>query len=163
MGDPGERAHRYDVAVTWTGNRGEGTSSYRAYSRDHEVTAEGRPRISGTSDPSFRGDPERWNPEQLLVAALSQCHLLWYLHLCAVSGVVVVAYEDRAEGVMAEAGGEGGRFTEVTLRPVVTVAEAPMAGRAGELHGRAHELCYVANSVRFPVRHEPQTRVAQAR
>jgi organic hydroperoxide reductase OsmC/OhrA len=154
------RVHRYEVTVVWTGNRGEGTASYRAYSREHEVTAEGPPAISGSSDPAFRGDRERWNPEQLLVAALSQCHLLSYLHVCAVSDVVVTAYEDRADGEMRQTENGGGSFSEVTLRPVVTVAESAMADRALELHDRAHELCFIASSVNFPVRHEPEIRVA---
>jgi organic hydroperoxide reductase OsmC/OhrA len=154
------RAHRYEVTVLWTGNRGEGTASYRAYSREHEVTMEGRPAIQGSSDPTFRGDRERWNPEQLLVAALSQCHLLSYLHVCAVSDVVVTAYEDHAEGEMLETEDGGGRFSEVTLRPVVTVAESSMSDRALELHDRAHELCFIASSVNFPVRHEPEIKVA---
>jgi organic hydroperoxide reductase OsmC/OhrA len=153
------KTHRYEVTVTWTGNRGEGTADYRAYGRDHEVIAEGRPALHGSSDPVFRGDAERWNPEQLLVAALSECHLLEYLHLCAVGGVVVVAYEDRADGVMELNESGGGRFTEATLRPVVTVAEASMEDAARELHERAHENCYIASSVNFPVRHEPEIRV----
>lgn len=154
------RTHRYEVRVVWTGDRGEGTASYRAYARDHEVTADGRPEIRGSSDPSFRGDAERWNPEQLLVAALSQCHLLSYLHQCAIAGVVVVAYEDRPEGVMTETEDGGGRFTEVTLRPVVTVADPGMVARARELHERAHELCFIASSVGFPVGHDPEIRVS---
>jgi organic hydroperoxide reductase OsmC/OhrA len=154
------RTHRYEITVAWTGNHGDGTTDYRAYSRDHEVTAEGRPTIAGSSDPAFRGDAARWNPEQLLVAALSQCHMLWYLHLCAVSDIVVVGYEDRAEGVMELAEDGGGRFTEATLRPAVTVADASMAERALELHPRAHELCFVASSVNFPVRHEPRVEAA---
>jgi organic hydroperoxide reductase OsmC/OhrA len=154
------KAHRYEAKVVWTGNRGEGTASYRAYGRDHEVMADGRPVIPGSSDPVFRGNAERWNPEQLLVAALSQCHLLEYLHLCAVSGVVVVAYEDHPEGVMTETEDGGGRFTEVTLRPVVTVADASMTDAARELHARAHELCFIASSVNFPVRYEPEIRVS---
>jgi organic hydroperoxide reductase OsmC/OhrA len=153
------RTHRYAVEVVWTGNRGEGTAGYRAYGREHEVTAEGRPALHGSSDPAFRGDPERWNPEQLLVAALSECHLLEYLHLCAEAGVVVVAYEDKADGVMEQTEDGGGHFTEVTLRPVVTVAEESMAEPARELHGPAHELCFIASSVNFPVRHEPEIRV----
>jgi organic hydroperoxide reductase OsmC/OhrA len=156
---PSPKIHRHEVAVTWTGNEGEGTADYRAYSRDHEVTAEGRPPIAGSSDPAFRGDAARWNPEQLLVAALSQCHLFWYLHLCAVSDVVAVAYEDRAVGVLELAEDGGGRFAEATLRPAVTVADASMAERALELHSRAHELCFVASSVNFPVRHEPRIEV----
>jgi organic hydroperoxide reductase OsmC/OhrA len=152
-----ERTHHYRTEVTWTGNRGHGTSSYRAYERAHEVRNLGKPTILGSSDPVFRGDPARWNPEELLVAALSQCHMLWYLHLAADAGVVVVAYADSAEGTMTEDG--GGRFTEVMLRPVVTVASPEMAERAAELHRRAHELCFIASSVNFPVRQQPTTTV----
>lgn len=147
--------HGYRVTVTWTGNRGQGTASYRGYDRGHEVTADGPPAIPGSSDPSFRGDPARWNPEQLLVAALAQCHMLWYLHLAAEAGVVVTGYTDEASGTMVTDGTGGGRFTEVVLRPRVELAEAGMAQRARDLHERAHELCFVANSVAFPVRHEP--------
>lgn len=154
------RTHRYATTLVWTGDRGEGTASYRAYGREHEVTAEGRPPISGSSDPAFRGDPARWNPEQLLVAALSECHLLAYLHLCAVSGVVVVAYEDHADGVMEQTEEGSGRFTEVTLRPAVEVTDASMTEAALELHDRAQQSCFIASSVNFPVRHEAEIGVA---
>ncbi|MFE2917731.1 OsmC family protein [Kitasatospora indigofera] len=149
-----DRLHTYDTEVTWTGDRGTGTSDYRAYERSHEVAAEGRPVIPGSSDPSFRGDPTRWNPEQMLLASLSQCHLLWYLHLCSVSGVVVTGYVDRAVGTMAETAA-GGHFTEAVLRPRVRVAAAGMVDRALALHADAHRACFIANSVNFPVRHEP--------
>ncbi|GGJ83893.1 peroxiredoxin [Pilimelia anulata] len=151
--------HRYAVTVTWTGNRGPGTSDYRAYGREHDVAAEGLPPIAGSADPTFRGDAARWNPEQLLLAALAQCHLLSYLHLCATNGVVVTAYADRARGRMS-AGAKGGRFTEAVLYPEVTVAEAGMVARATELHADAHRACFIANSVNFPVRHEPTVRAA---
>ncbi len=155
----GPRVHTYEVAVAWTGNTGSGTSGYRDYARDHEVSADGPATIAGSSDPHFRGDATRWNPEQLLVVSLSQCHLLWYLHLAAEAGVVVVGYRDAAVGHMTEDGGAGA-FTDVVLRPQVTVAEAGMVAAAEALHDRAHGLCYVANSVNFPVRHEPSTAVA---
>ena len=158
--DPSGRKHRYSARVVWTGNRGEGTSTYRAYGRDHLVGAEGKSEIAGSADRAFRGDRERWNPEELLVVALSQCHMLAYLHLCAVSGVVVVAYEDEPEGVMVETRAGGGRFAEVTLRPVVTVAAGSMTETARDLHSRAHELCFIAASVSFPVAHEPEIRTA---
>jgi organic hydroperoxide reductase OsmC/OhrA len=154
------RAHRYEVTVVWTGNQGEGTSGYRAYARDHEVTADSRPAIPGSSDRAFRGNPERWDPERLLVAALSQCHMLSYLHACADVGVVVVGYMDQAEGEMQQAPDGGGHFTEVTLRPRVTVSEESMTDAARELHGRAHQLCFIANSVNFRVSHEPKIAVA---
>jgi organic hydroperoxide reductase OsmC/OhrA len=146
--------HTYETVVTWTGDRGTGTTGYRDYGREHEVTAAGPPAIPGSSDPAFRGDRDRWNPEQLLVVALSQCHMLWYLHLCAVGGVVVTGYVDRARGTMTE-NGHGGQFTEVVLRPEVTVASAGMVADAERLHTEAHQACYVASSVNFPVRHEP--------
>jgi organic hydroperoxide reductase OsmC/OhrA len=141
--------HTYAVTTTWTGNRGAGTASYRAYGRDHDLLAEGRPVLPASADPAFRGDPARWNPELLLVAALSDCHLLSYLHLCAVHGVVVTGYRDDAIGTMEQIG-DGGRFTEVVLRPVVTVAE-----QANALHHDAHDNCFIASSVSFPVRTEP--------
>ena len=156
-----DRLHTYTTQVTWTGNRGTGTSNYRAYERSHEVAADGRPAIPGSSDPAFRGDPARWNPEQLLLASISQCHLLWYLHHCAVSGVVVTGYVDDATGTMAETA-DGGRFTEAVLHPRVEVATAAMADRALALHADANRSCFIANSVNFPVRHEPVVRVADA-
>jgi organic hydroperoxide reductase OsmC/OhrA len=163
------KCHRYRAVVTWTGNRGQGTSGYRAYDRSHEVTAgpedparvsvgRGHPQpIAASSDPAFRGDPDRWNPEQLLTAALAQCHMLWYLHLCAAAGVVVTGYRDEAAGTMTEDADGGGRFTEVVLRPRVTVSSPDMIEEAAGLHRDAHEKCFVARSVNFPVRHEPVT------
>ena len=149
------RTHRYDLTVSWTGNRGSGTSGYRDYGRDHEVGAEGRPAIEGSSDPVFHGDKARWNPELELVAALSQCHMLSYLHVCAAAGVVVTGYEDAPYGLMAETDDGAGHFTEVVLRPRVTVADPGMAGQATSLHAQAGEKCFIARSVNFPVRHEP--------
>ena len=149
------RMHTYDVSVTWTGNRGTGTSGYREYDRAHEVRASGPAAIAGSSDPAFRGDQSRWNPELELTAALSQCHMLWYLHLCAVAGVTVTSYADDARGMMAEDADGGGRFTEVVLRPRVTVASADMIETATALHAEANAKCFIANSVNFPVRHEP--------
>ncbi len=149
------RRHLYETHTSWTGDRGHGTADYRAYGRDYDTTAEGPPAIAGSADKTFRGDAERWNPELLLVAALSQCHLLSYLHHCAVSGVVVVAYEDHAAGTMVQEG-QGGRFEEVVLRPEVTVSEPEMAERAEALHEDAARTCFIAASVNFPVRHEPR-------
>jgi organic hydroperoxide reductase OsmC/OhrA len=161
------KRHSYRVSVSWTGNRGEGTTGYRAYDRSHEVTAgprdqgpdsrgHGLPQpIAGSSDPAFRGDPGRWNPEQLLTAALAQCHMLWYLHLCAIGGVVVTGYSDDAVGTMTEEADGGGRFTEVVLRPRVTVSSPDMIEKANGLHRDAHKKCFIARSVNFPVRHEP--------
>lgn len=151
----GRRRHSYRLTVTWTGDLGEGTSTYRAYSRDHEVTSPSKLAILGSSDPAYRGDPHRWNPEELLVAALSQCHMLWYLHLCAEAGITVVGYEDAPEGVMEEAADGSGQFVDATLRPMVTLLDGGRAVEAQALHPRAHELCFIARSVSFPVRCEP--------
>ncbi|TWA68096.1 organic hydroperoxide reductase OsmC/OhrA [Azospirillum brasilense] len=148
------REHRYDTTVTWTGNQGSGTSGYKAYSRDLEIAAPGKPPIPGSADPAFRGDPARYNPEDMLVASLSACHMLWYLHLCAVNGVTVTAYSDPASGTMAEDASGGGRFTEVVLRPQVTLAAGSDPAKAVALHHEAHEKCFIANSVTFPVRVE---------
>lgn len=152
--------HTYATTVTWMGNRGTGTTGYRDYDRSNETAAAGRPTLSGSSDPAFRGDASRWNPELLLLAALSQCHLLSYLHCCASAGVVVTDYRDEASGTMAEDTHGGGRFTEVVLRPRVTVADPAMRKQAGQLHEQAAERCFIASSVNFPVRHEPEVEVA---
>jgi organic hydroperoxide reductase OsmC/OhrA len=154
------RTHRYDLTVSWTGNRGSGTSGYRDYGRGHQVSADGRPAIEGSSDPVFHGDKTRWNPELELVAALSQCHMLSYLHVCAAAGVVVTEYEDAPYGVMAQTADDGGHFTEVVLRPRVTVAAAEMTEAAAKLHEEASRKCFIASSVNFPVRHEPTVTTA---
>ncbi|HMQ46399.1 MAG TPA: OsmC family protein [Saprospiraceae bacterium] len=153
------KTHHYQVQLEWTGNRGEGTSGYRAYDRDHILSAAGKPPIPGSSDPAFRGDRSRYNPEEMLVAALSSCHMLWFLHLCADSGVIVLEYNDQASGVMEETPDGGGRFREVTLKPQVVVSEAFMLDQLDALHERAHALCFIANSVNFPVHHEGMGRV----
>jgi organic hydroperoxide reductase OsmC/OhrA len=148
--------HDYALSVVWEGNRGTGTSGYREYGRQLVVSAEGPAPILGSADRPFRGDPDRWNPEQLLLAALAQCHLLSYLHVAVKNGVVVTAYTDDAVGRMVQEG-EGGRFTSVTLRPRVTVAEESMVELAQTLHAEASRLCFIAASVSFPVAHEPET------
>jgi organic hydroperoxide reductase OsmC/OhrA len=155
---PMPRDHNYSVNVIWTGNTGTGTSGYQAYKRDHEIKAAGRPPIPGSADPKFLGDSARYNPEELLVAALSTCHMLWYLHLCADAGVVVMSYEDQAEGTMRETADGGGRFIKVTLRPHAIVKGS--IAQAEALHQRAHELCFIANSVNFPVEHKSVTELA---
>jgi organic hydroperoxide reductase OsmC/OhrA len=156
------REHRYQVTVTWTGNLGEGTAGYRSYSRAHEVAGEGKPMLPGSSDPAFRGDARRWNPEELLVAALSQCHMLWFLHLCAANGIAVTSYADDAHGTMAEDSDGGGEFTTVNLRPRAAITDPGQAAKALELH-EAHRLCFIARSVNFPVTCEPVVAVGAAR
>jgi len=154
------RQHRYHVTVRWTGNAGSGTSSYRGYGRDHEVSAAGKPVVAGSADPAFRGDAARWNPEELLLASLSACHQLWYLHLCADAGVVVTAYEDDAEGCMAERADGAGQFVSATLQPRVTLAAGTDVQVATRLHHDAHAACFIARSVNFPVACAPVFRVA---
>ncbi|MDD5260684.1 MAG: OsmC family protein [Methylacidiphilales bacterium] len=151
-----EKIHSYAVKTTWTGNLGTGTSGYTAYTRNLEISAEGKPVIPGSSDPAFRGDSTRYNPEDLLVSSLSSCHMLWYLHLCAVAGIIVTGYEDTATGTLTESKESGGRFTEIVLHPRVTITDAAKADLAKSLHEKAHHLCFVANSVNFPVRCEPE-------
>ncbi len=151
------REHHYRVKVKWTGNLGEGTSDYRAYKRDHTITAARKKTpIDGSSDPSFLGDETRWNPEDLLVASLSACHKLWYLGLCAVSGISVLEYIDAADGVMVEGTDGAGRFTSVTLKPTIKLARGSDLERAKSLHHDAHEKCFIANSVNFPVACAPK-------
>jgi organic hydroperoxide reductase OsmC/OhrA len=153
--------HKYRVSVQWTGNKGSGTSGYREYGRDHVIRAGAKPEIPGSSDAAFLGDAKRWNPEDLLVAAASACHKLWYLHLCADAGIRVLAYIDDAEGTMLDTP-EVGRFKEIVLRPRVTVQAGDNVELAEHLHHTAHEKCYVANSVNFPIRCEPVIETAAA-
>jgi organic hydroperoxide reductase OsmC/OhrA len=159
MGQP--RSHHYAATVTWTGNLGPGTAGYRDYRRDYTIAVTGKPPLAGSADPAFRGDPARYNPEDLFVAALSACHMLWYLHLAAAAGLTVVAYHDRAEGEMIEDPDGGGRFTQVRLSPEVTLAPGSDRALADALHATAHQRCFIANSVRVPVNHQPITLVTE--
>ena len=135
----GEKRHEYRVTVTWQGNAGTGTSGYRDYGRDHLISADGKPDILASADPAFRGDPTRWNPEDLFLASLSACHKLWYLHFCSVSGVIVTAYEDQAEGTMQMDESGGGRFTEIVLKPRVTIKAGTYPELALELEREGYE------------------------
>lgn len=146
-----DKLHSYSARIRWTGNIGEGTKGYAAYKRDHEIQVEGRRVIHGSSDPDFNGNPTCYSPEDLLVASLSACHMLWYLHLCSTAGVVVTGYMDRATGTMAETKDGGGYFKEVTLHPSIAIMAGSDIKLATDLHDRAHELCFIANSVNFPV------------
>ena len=151
--------HHYAMTLEWTGNRGTGTSAYRAYGRDHVISAVGKPTIAGSADRTFHGDADRWNPEELLLAALSQCHMLSYLHVATLHGVVVTGYVDAATGTMQQTDNGGGHFTSATLRPVVTISGGD-ASLARAIHQEASEKCFIAASVNFPVLHEPQIVVA---
>jgi organic hydroperoxide reductase OsmC/OhrA len=152
-----ERQHHYRIVTRWTGNLGTGTSAYGAYSRAHELTgADKAAAIPGSSDPLFRGDRTRYNPEELLLGALSACHMLWVLHLSADAGITITDYQDEPWGEMAEHADGSGEFTRVVLRPRVKIAETDRVDEALAIHGRAHAVCALARSMNFPVEHEPQ-------
>ena len=142
-----DRKHHYEIGLIWDGNRGDGTSDYRTYGRNHRIIGKGKPELQATADVAFRGEAGKYNPEDLLTAAASSCHMLSYLALCAREHISVVAYEDDATGVMEEDGRGGGKFTQIVLRPTVTIADAAHRDRAEALHERAHELCYIASSI----------------
>lgn len=149
------KLHHYKINIEWTGNTGTGTSSYSSYSRNHLVEAMNKMSIPCSSDPAFRGDPTRYNPEELMVSALSSCHMLWYLHFCAVNKIIVLDYKDVAEGMMQENENGSGQFSQVILNPVVTVKEPSMQQKAIELHQEAKKFCFIARSVNFDVIHNP--------
>ena len=157
---PRPRVHAYEVALAWEGNAGGATSSYTSYSRRFRARFDGKADLVGSADPAFRGEAELHNPEELLLAAVASCHLLCYLALCARSGIEVVAYADAARGALELAAGGGGRFQEIVLQPRVTIAGGSDPQLAAELHGRAHELCFIANSCNFPIRHQAVVVVA---
>ena len=149
--------HRYALTVRWTGNLGGGTATYRGYSRDHDVEIPGLPVLRGSADPTFHGDRHRYNPEQLLLAALSQCHMLSFLHVAVKHGVVVTDYQDDATGVMRLNRDGSGQFESVTLNPRVTVADPAHVELEEQLHREANAVCFIARSVNFPVLHSPVT------
>lgn len=153
------KLHQYKASLHWTGNKGTGTDGYTKYERSHTINITGKPELLLSSDPSFRGNRSCYNPEELLVCSISSCHMLWYLHLCMDAGVVVIGYQDQAEGTMEEAADGSGRFTEITLYPKVTVASAEMVEKANALHKQAHKMCFIANSVNFPIHHKAHAEV----
>ena len=149
------KQHQYNINCRWTGNTGEGTSSYNSYQRSHLLSAKDKPEIAGSSDPAFRGDSSKYNPEELFLCSLSSCHMLWYLHLCSSHNIIVTNYEDDATGIMEETD-KGGYFTEVILYPRVSISNPAQIGLAKSLHTEANKHCFIANSVNFPVRHKPE-------
>ena len=150
------RKHNYEVELEWTGNKGSGTFDYRSYSRNHVISCKGKhAEILGSSDRGFRGDESRYNPEELFLSTISSCHMLWYLHLCAVNDVIVLEYVDRPKGVMEEESNGSGKFTNVVLYPEVTVSQESMIKKANELHHDANKMCFIANSCNFSIDHSP--------
>src|SRR5258706_14346025 len=153
--------HHYSLTVNWTGNKGTGTSQYRAYERSYTIFIDNKAEILGSSDPAFRGDKTKHNPEEMLLAAVSSCHMLWYLHLCSTTGIIVTGYTDNATGTMIETADGGEYFQEITLTPVATISGDFEVDKANELHTKANGLCYIANSVNFPIHHHPVYKSAE--
>ncbi|HEY6914746.1 MAG TPA: OsmC family protein [Paludibacter sp.] len=149
------KEHFYKLTVQWTGNTGNGTLNYRTYERNHTISADNKETIIASADPAFRGDKTKYNPEELLLASLSSCHMLWFLHLCSDNGVIVTDYTDNPTGIMEETDNGGGKFKEVTLNPIVTVTDLSSLDKLDDLHKKANELCFIANSVNFIVKHNP--------
>ncbi len=151
------KQHIYQAKIIWTGNLGSGTSGYKSYTRDHEIRVGSKVKIEASSDSTFRGNPELHNPEELFLSSISSCHMLWFLHLCSVEDVIVLDYKDEAVGVMHEEIDGSGKFTQVTLRPRVTVKEERMAEKVDSIHSKANQMCFIANSCNFKVKHDPVT------
>ncbi len=150
-----QKEHNYIVNVRWTGNLGSGTDHYTHYSRNHDISVAGKATLHASADTPFRGEADKYNPEDMLLSALSTCHMLWYLHLCADAGVIVTAYTDTAEATLVQTG-QGGHFSKATLNPIVTVSQPSRIDKARELHKKAHECCFIANSVNFEVTIQPR-------
>lgn len=155
------KTHNYQATIKWTGNKGTGTDNYKNYERDHTVSIENKVDILSSSDPAFRGDKTKHNPEDFFVSSLSSCHMLWYLHFCSVNNIVVVEYTDYVTGTMIEEADGKGRFIEVTLHPTIVVTSTEMVQKAKELHHKANEYCFIANSVNFPIKHSPTVLVRE--
>lgn len=150
------KKHNYEVNIEWTGNEGNGTQNYTSYNRNHTIIGQGKyDHILASSDPSFSGDPSRYNPEDLFLSSLSACHMLWYLHLCSVHKIIVTEYSDNATGVMEESQNGSGQFTQVTLHPTVKITDALMIPKANQLHEEANKMCFIANSCNFKIGHHP--------
>ncbi|TDQ27851.1 OsmC family protein [Tenacibaculum caenipelagi] len=150
-----KKQHNYSATIEWTGNKGKGTSNYKEYERSHKISINNKPTILCSSDPAFLGDKTKYNPEELLLASLSSCHMLWYLHLCSESNIIVTKYIDNTTGIMSTKPNGSGYFSEVSLNPIVIVSENSMIEKANELHKKANGLCFIANSVNFKVFHNP--------
>ncbi|SMD33053.1 Organic hydroperoxide reductase OsmC/OhrA [Reichenbachiella faecimaris] len=148
------KIHNYSSQLTWTGNRGEGTKDYKAYDRSYRIQVDGKPLLEGSSDPAFMGDASKYNPEELFLFSLSSCHMLWYLHLCAVASIVVTDYQDEAIGEMKEEEDGSGAFTEIILKPKVTITDPSKRQLALQLHHKANQMCFIANSCKCAVKHE---------
>lgn len=151
--------HTYNTSLTWTGNAGQGTQSYRSYERAYDIHIEGKEIIQGSSDPTFMGDRTKHNPEELLLASISSCHMLWFLHLCSEAGVNVISYIDRASAIMIEESNGSGYFAEAFLKPIVIVTDQAMLAQLDSIHHKANQYCFIANSVKFPIHNQATGKV----
>ncbi|SFB80505.1 Organic hydroperoxide reductase OsmC/OhrA [Zunongwangia mangrovi] len=147
------KIHNYTINLNWTGNKGVGTKTYKDYEREYTIQAKDKAVIKGSSDPAFLGNPKLYNPEELLLASIASCHMLWYLHLCASNKIIVLEYQDQPSGKMIENKDGSGKFTEVTLYPQIRLADKTMLEKAENLHKEANKFCFIANSCNFPIRH----------
>jgi organic hydroperoxide reductase OsmC/OhrA len=148
------KTHEFPTHISWTGNLGTGTSSYKAYERTWDMAIDGKATLHCSNDPILGGDPSKYNPEDMLIAALASCHMLWYLHLCSVAGVTVLAYEDDPIGIGESEPSGKGRFIEAVLRPKITITSESDPDKAVAIHDEIHNYCFIARSVNFPIRFE---------
>ncbi|RKR08086.1 organic hydroperoxide reductase OsmC/OhrA [Maribacter vaceletii] len=149
------KKHHYNIKTVWTGNEGTGTKNYKTYNRNHSINGEGKyTEILGSSDPAFLGDKTRYNPEDLFLSSISSCHMLWYLHLCATNNIIITSYKDNATGCMEESPNGNGKFTSVTLNPLITITNSSDKEKAMALHEKANEMCFIANSCNFKIKHK---------
>lgn len=155
------KQHQYSLTVEWTGSTGQGTKSYTSYSRNHTIQSESKAIIEASSDPAFRGDPQRYNPEELLLSSVSSCHMLWYLHFCSQHNITVLTYVDQPEGTMLENGDGSGYFTGITLHPQIEIAEEDKIALAQDLHRKANTYCFIANSLNFKIEHKAIIKVGK--
>jgi len=154
------KSHAYKATTTWTGDLGEGTASYRSYARTHEVAIDGKPTLAGSADAAFRGDADRWNPEDCLISAISTCHMLWFLHLASDAGWIVRDYRDDAEAVMEMNEDGSGQFASATLRPRVVISAGDLS-LSDSLHHKAHQMCFIARSLNFGVACHAEVKMRQ--
>lgn len=156
------KEHQYQATLTWAGNKGSGTMDYRSYDRSYIISTDNKPDILGSSESAFLGDKTKHNPEDLLLASISSCHMLWYLHLCSQNEIIVMDYKDSPVGKMAENADGSGHFTEVVLNPVVVITDESQIEKANALHDQAHKMCFIANSCNFPILRRPQAIVERS-
>jgi organic hydroperoxide reductase OsmC/OhrA len=150
--------HQYKLKIEWTGNNGNGTEKYDKYRRDFTIHFENKAPVFASADSIFRGDPSKLNPEEMLLSAISSCHMLWFLHECADHGIKLIEYTDTPEAVLEIVPGNGGRFTEATLTPEIVLESFDGKINILELYELAAKKCFIANSCNFPIKINSKTR-----